>query len=134
MPATRAFWDEFLTLHSRRWACQWLQTEPCGLFYDSLWRSLASQDLLECSLLWLEGRAVAGHFGFRDKEKVYYYMPVMDPSFKRQRVGVALLYAMVEHYATSHATFDLMRGRPELQVLVDGRGRGQFPAAHFLPQ
>jgi len=110
MPATQAFWEEFCTLHSRRWHDTPLKNEPHASFYSALWKQLASQGLLECSLLSLDGRAVAGHFGFRDERKVYYYMPAMDPAFSRQRVGAVLGYAVVEHYATTHEIFDWLRG------------------------
>ena len=50
------------------------------------------------------------HFGFVDEGKLYFYMPAIDPDFRRERVGAVLLYAMVQHYGKSVAVFDFMRG------------------------
>ena len=64
---------------------------------------------LDLSTVTSDGKIAAGHFGFVDARKAYYYMPARDRAFQNDRVGAVLLLALVDHYAKSRTMFDFMR-------------------------
>jgi Acetyltransferase (GNAT) domain len=43
-------------------------------------------------------------------------MPAMDRAFRQERVGAALLSAIVDHYARTHDRFDFLRGMEDYKV------------------
>ena len=70
-------------------------------FFEALTHADGMRDKIEFSFIEFQGRPVAMHFGFVDTHKVYFYMPAMDRAFRQERVGAALLSAIVDHYARS---------------------------------
>ncbi len=104
------FWSAFLTLHRTRWPDSPLHRPEGRRLFADLRAHFAERGELECSWLTLDGRMAAMHFGFRDRRKVYYYMPVLAEEFKPERVGNILTLSMVEHYASTHQEFDFLRG------------------------
>jgi CelD/BcsL family acetyltransferase involved in cellulose biosynthesis len=104
-----ACWPAFRELHVAAWPGSPLGREKEGKFFDALVASKGMRKYLDLSLLLLDGRLAAGHFGFVDERKAYYYMPARDRSFRSERVGAALLFALVEHHARSRTWFDFMR-------------------------
>jgi hypothetical protein len=107
-------WSAFADLHRTAWPSSPLHDREGIAFYDDLRQGLA--DKLEFSFAEHEGKVVAAHFGFVDGDKVYFYQPVMDQAFRQQRVGAALLCAMIEHYAPTHRLFDFLRGMEDYKL------------------
>jgi CelD/BcsL family acetyltransferase involved in cellulose biosynthesis len=105
-----ALWPTLMALHRKAWTSSPFHEERGRLFYDDLRTSEGLKTKLEFSYIELDGRPVALHFGFIDGGKVYFYMPVMDREFHKDRVGAVLLYALVEHYKGRFDTFDFLRG------------------------
>jgi hypothetical protein len=104
------FWPNFCDLHRNAWPSSPFHTDQGQHFFGDLISAKGFECNLELSVIEFEGRPVAMHFGFIDAWKVYHYMPVMDPEFRKDRVGAVLLYAMILHYAKTHEHFDFLRG------------------------
>jgi len=104
------YWPIFKALHR--------QVRPAGAFgrqgqekfYDELVASPGLRDRIDLSVVELDGRPAAMHFGFVDDRKVYHYMPILDRAFRKEGAGTVLLYAMIEHYRKTRQAFDFMRG------------------------
>jgi hypothetical protein len=109
-------WPAFTSLHRHAWRTSPLNTPHGRRFFDELTRSEGMRDKMELSLIEFQGRAVAMHFGFIDAHKVYFYMPAMDRAFRKERVGAALLSAIVDHYSKTHDQFDFLRGMEDYKV------------------
>jgi CelD/BcsL family acetyltransferase involved in cellulose biosynthesis len=109
-PDRTDLWPAFCALHRKAWPSSALRDPQGPAFFDDLRRHGALAGKLEFSFVEFEGKVVAAHFGFVDAGKVYFYMPVMDDAFRPQRVGGALLCAMIEHYTPTHELFDFLRG------------------------
>jgi hypothetical protein len=103
-------WPAYCELHRRTWPSSSFHDPGKQKFYDDLKSAPGLADRLELSLIEIDGRPAAMHFGFVDARKVYYYMPAMDRSFGNDGVGKVLLYAVIEHYRKSHRMLDFMRG------------------------
>jgi CelD/BcsL family acetyltransferase involved in cellulose biosynthesis len=103
-------WPDFRALHLATWRTGTFHDEKGRLFFDDLRGDCGLAGSIEFSYVEHEGRPVAMHFGFVDLRKVYFYMPAMDRSLRTERVGAALLYAMIEHYSGKVDTFDFLRG------------------------
>jgi CelD/BcsL family acetyltransferase involved in cellulose biosynthesis len=103
-------WPVFRELHRKAWTTGTFHERQGRLFFDDLRHDSGMGGRIEFSYIEFDGRPVAMHFGFVDRRKVYFYMPAMDRAFRKQRVGAALLYAMIEHYGKTHETFDFLRG------------------------
>lgn len=106
-------WRIFCELHQRAWTDSPLHDERHRLFFTDLVASDGMKDRSEIALAYLDGRVAAVHFGFVDRDKVFFYMPAMDKSFAPERAGAVLLYALVEHHAKTRTTFDFMRTVPQ---------------------
>lgn len=111
-----AFWPTFTSLHRHAWRNSPLNTPHGRKFFDDLIKSEGLRGKIEFSFIEFQGQPVAMHFGFVDAHKVYYYMPVMDRSFRPDRVGAVLLSAIVDHYAKTHETFDFLRGMEDYKT------------------
>lgn len=77
-------------------------------FYINLSKSFDSHILL--SSLTLDNKIVAIHFGFIDKNKIYYYIPKFDKNYQKFAVGLILLQNTFEKYSTRISEFDTLRG------------------------
>jgi CelD/BcsL family acetyltransferase involved in cellulose biosynthesis len=104
------YWPAFCELHRAAWDTSALHDPRGRQFFDDLRQAEGLADRIEFSFIAYEGRPVAMHFGFVDRRKVYFYMPAMDRAFHRERVGAALLYALLDHYQGTHECFDFLRG------------------------
>jgi hypothetical protein len=113
---TPALWAAFADLHRAAWPSSPLHDREGIAFYDDLLRCEGLADKLEFSFVEHEGKIVAAHFGFTDAGKVYFYLPVMDQAYRQQRVGAALLCAMVDHYAPTYRLFDFLRGMEDYKL------------------
>jgi CelD/BcsL family acetyltransferase involved in cellulose biosynthesis len=110
-------WPTFCELHRIAWPQGPFHDTDSRQFYDDLRSSEGLKGRLEYSVVEFEGRPVAMHFGFLDGQKIYYYMPVMDREFRKERVGAVLLYAMIRHYEKTHMVFDFLRGLEGYKML-----------------
>ena len=106
----------FCELQRKAWPSGALRDPQGPAFFDDLRLGRALAGKLEFSFVEFEGKVVAAHFGFVDAGKVYFYMPVMDDAFRQQRVGGALLCAMIEHYTPTHELFDFLRGTEDYKL------------------
>lgn len=102
-------WPAFRDLHVRTWAGSPLGRENEGKFFDALVASEGMRNHIDLSVVTSAGKIAAGHFGFVDDRKAYYYMPARDRAFEKDRVGAVLLLALVDHYAKTRTLFDFMR-------------------------
>jgi CelD/BcsL family acetyltransferase involved in cellulose biosynthesis len=109
-------WPAFASLHRHAWRTSPLNTPHGRRFFEELTRSEGMRDKMEFSFIEFQGRPVAMHFGFIDTRKVYFYMPAMDRAFRQERVGAALLSAIVDHYTKTHDRFDFLRGMEDYKV------------------
>jgi CelD/BcsL family acetyltransferase involved in cellulose biosynthesis len=104
------FWPTFCELHRKTWPLSPFH-EATGLeFFEDLKSRPGLKGKLEFSVAEFQGRPVAMHFGFVDRNKLYHYMTVMDREFRNERVGAVLLYVMIQHYQKTLQNFDFMRG------------------------
>jgi CelD/BcsL family acetyltransferase involved in cellulose biosynthesis len=80
-------------------------------FYLELARVFPSEQV-DASLLRLDGRPIAAHFGFRYGGKLYYCTPGFDPDLAAYSPGKVLLKRMIERcFADEGVTeFDFLRG------------------------
>jgi hypothetical protein len=104
------YWPVFCELHRKAWESSALHDERGRAFFEDLRGPDGMRDKVEFSFIAYQGKPVAMHFGFVDSRKVYFYMPVMDRAFYKERVGAVLLYALLEHYQGTHECFDFLRG------------------------
>jgi len=104
------YWPAFKALHRRVWPTGSFADSNSERFFDELVASPELRDKIDLSVVELDGCPAAMHFGFVDDRKVYHYMPIMDPAFRKEGVGTVLLYAMIEHYRKTRQVFDFMRG------------------------
>lgn len=102
-------WPAVRDLHIRTWPDSPLGQEKEGKFFDALVASEGMRNHIDLSVVTSAGKIAAGHFGFADDHKAYYYMPARDRTFEKDRVGAVLLLALVDHYAKTRTKFDFMR-------------------------
>jgi hypothetical protein len=102
-------WPAVRDLHVRTWPGSPLGRDKEGKFFDALVASDGMRDHVDLSAITSAGKIAAGHFGFADRRKAYYYMPARDRAFEKDRVGAVLLLALVDHHAKTRTMFDFMR-------------------------
>lgn len=102
-------WPAVRDLHIRTWASSPFGREKEGKFFDALVASDGMRNHIDLSAVVSAGKIAAAHFGFADHRKAYYYMPARDRAFEKDRVGAALLLALVDHHAKTRTMFDFMR-------------------------
>jgi CelD/BcsL family acetyltransferase involved in cellulose biosynthesis len=111
-----ALWPAFSSLHRHAWRTSPLNTAHGREFFNDLIHSEGLRDKVEFSFVQFHDQPVAIHFGFVDNHKVYFYMPAMDRSFRKERVGAVLLSSIVDHYAKTHEVFDFLRGMEDYKI------------------
>jgi CelD/BcsL family acetyltransferase involved in cellulose biosynthesis len=104
-----ALWPVVRDLHIRTWPGSPLGRDKEGKFFEALVASEGMQGRIDLSVVSSSGKIAAGHFGFTEGHKAYYYMPARDRAFEKDRVGAALLLALVDHHARTRARFDFLR-------------------------
>lgn len=102
-------WPAVRDLHIRTWPGSPLGRAKEGKFFDALVISDGMRDHIDLAVVTSAGKIAAGHFGFADDRKAYYYMPARDRAFEKDRVGAVLLLALVDHHTKTRAMFDFMR-------------------------
>ncbi|WP_422121618.1 GNAT family N-acetyltransferase [Peribacillus frigoritolerans] len=73
---------------------------------------MENKNCLEFSYLTLDNECVAIHYGFKDDNKIYYYIPVYSKKMKKNlSLGSILLYNIITYYKERGIKeFDFMRG------------------------
>jgi CelD/BcsL family acetyltransferase involved in cellulose biosynthesis len=107
--------EDFFSQHIRRWdstSSPSLFLDPANrAFYASLVDRLAPEGHILFSLVSLNGRPVAYHFGFIEQPTLYYYKPTYEPEFARLSPGTTLLASLFSYCEERGlAKFDFMRG------------------------
>jgi CelD/BcsL family acetyltransferase involved in cellulose biosynthesis len=105
-----SYWPIYCDIHRKAWPDSSFAWPDKQSFYDELCARERMKGRVELSIAELDGRPAAMHFGFVDSRKVYFYMPAVDPDFRKDGVGAVLLYAMMERYRKTHEVFDFLRG------------------------
>lgn len=79
-------------------------------FYRNLCKSLPSETYI--AELYLDGKLAAAHLGFRDDNKIYYYIPTYDEKYVKDGVGMVLLNKLIEE-DLGIKEFDFLKGNEE---------------------
>jgi CelD/BcsL family acetyltransferase involved in cellulose biosynthesis len=104
-------WESFVDFHKARYPNTGFNSEDNQKFYRALLADCCVIGQIEFSYMLVDGVLAAGHFGFRDEHRVYYYIPVYNPRFALTGVGQILLNKMVYHYLNlGYREFDFLRG------------------------
>lgn len=108
--------DIVIRLHGARWSekgqAGMLGGDGLDTFHHEVARGFAARNALGLYLLCLDGRPLAGLYGFREKETFLYYMPGFDPDFAKLSPGVLIVGAAVEDAIRRGArVFDFLRGK-----------------------
>lgn len=106
----KCVWNEFINLHKRRWKQGIFYKKDYLDFYESIIPKLERKDMLEFSYLKIDEKIAAVHFGFKDNNKVYYYIPIYSDEYSSLGVGYILLKHIIEKYRNDKVEFDFLRG------------------------
>lgn len=98
---------KFLELHRARW--------PYAYKAEGFHRLVLEKGLpagiVDFSELKVEAETISWHLGFKDSDRYYYYMPVINPAYSNYSPGkVHLLYLMNESVNNKQRVFDHLRG------------------------
>ncbi len=122
--------EDLFALHRKRQAAlgraSMFSEEVYRSFYWALARNCPAE-WLDCSVLRLNGTAVAAHFGFRYGGKFYWLTPAFDPAYGNFSPGRVLLRYLIERCFDSAdlLEFDFLRGNePYKRQWADGERRG----------
>ena len=101
-------WNKIQEFHKKRWQKSIFFNEKYLNFYEQF--SKCYYDNVEFSYIEINNEIVAGHFGFKDDKKIYYYIPSYDEKYINYGVGAILLYNIIEYYSDKILEFDFLRG------------------------
>jgi CelD/BcsL family acetyltransferase involved in cellulose biosynthesis len=108
--------DQLLRLHSSRWESRGqtgvLETEPVRRFHHAAARALAQAGLLRFYTLAFDHKVVAAYYGFRHRERAFFYLSGFDPAFQFESPGVLLIaYGMEQALREGAREFHFLRGQ-----------------------
>ncbi|MFL0246229.1 GNAT family N-acetyltransferase [Candidatus Clostridium stratigraminis] len=106
----REVWNALIKLHKLRWSQSVFIKKEYIEFYESLIPYLEETKQLEFSYATINNEIAAIHFGFKCKEKVYYYIPIYLNKYSSTGIGAIFLYKIIEHYKDNYIIFDFLRG------------------------
>ena len=102
---------EFSKIHRNAYPNSGFDTAAAQAYYKALIKDSEFSEHVCLSCIMHEGRMIAGHFGFREKGVIYYYVPGYDNSFSKYGPGQYLLWNMINKAKADKALeFDLLRG------------------------
>jgi len=108
---TQPCWDNFCKLHKIVHPKGNFTKESSQKFYRKLFENPQFTESIEFSYLTLDDEFIAGHFGFIDEQKIYYYVPTYNQDYRNLGVGLVLLKRIVEHYHAKNINIlDMLRG------------------------
>lgn len=95
--------EHLFHLHDLRWASRGetgvLRDEAVLRFHRAAAPALAQAGLLWLDTLALDGTVAAAQYGFRHRDRVYYYLSGLDPAYAFESPGVLLLAYTLEEAA-----------------------------------
>lgn len=105
-------WNKFIEFHKYTWEESMFNYSEVENFYITLAKKMEKKGCLEFSYLTLNNECVAVHYGFKDNNKIYYYIPVYSKKINKSfSVGSILLYNIITHYKEKGIKeFDFLRG------------------------
>jgi CelD/BcsL family acetyltransferase involved in cellulose biosynthesis len=106
----------FLELHQKRWEQKGFPavSQRYRNFHFDIAQSFSKRGWLGLSLLRLSGKPVAALYGFKYREKFYYYLSGFDPRYSRYSVGNLMISGAIEQSIQEGLVeFDFMRGAEE---------------------
>ncbi len=102
---------EFCRLHRKSYPDSDFDTSNAQEFYKNLIEDSDFSDHVCLTSIELEGRMIAGHFGFQDRRVFYYYVPGYDKQFSEYGPGQYLLWNLINMANEKNVQeFDLLRG------------------------
>ena len=108
---SEVIWGNFVDFHQSRYPNTGFNSAGNQKFYRALLTDSKMENQIELSYMLVDGVLAAGHFGFKDEHRVYYYVPVFNPIYASTGVGQILLNKMVHHYSKlGYREFDFLRG------------------------
>ncbi|WP_338597530.1 GNAT family N-acetyltransferase [Clostridium baratii] len=93
--------------HKKKWEKSVFNNQRYINFYRKLNKNM--KENFEISRLKLDNKIVAAHMGFKDDNKVYYYIPIYDEDYSNKGVGYILLKELIDTYKDKKE-FDFLRG------------------------
>lgn len=100
-------WNFMKKHHSKKYTNSIFDKSNVVEFYENLVNVLEGN--LEISKLYVDDQLAAVHFGFKDEQKIYYYIPVYDDKYANKGVGIILLNEMINNYSKK-MEFDFLKG------------------------
>lgn len=98
---------EFLAFHAKRWP----NAYKAPYFHENLLRQGLKEGIVHFSELRLDGTPISWHLGFVDRDRFYYYLPLIDPAFSKLSPGkVHLLKNVEEAIRLKLSVYDHLRG------------------------
>lgn len=114
LPAMEQLRDWHLARRHEKGQETFFENDRYRLFFETVCRSLIRRGILHLSVLKLEGKTVAMHFGFEHGKEFFYYIPVFDASLKSYAVGRLLCLELLEDaFRKGLRRFDFMLGVEE---------------------
>ena len=128
--------DEFVQLHrlrfkERRKYSSFL-TRRMQEFFSEAFPRLAADGLVRLFLLQVNGKAVAGLFGFSTGKRFAFYQCGMDPALSRLSIGLVMMGCSIEEaIRTGHEEFDFLRGQEAYKFQWTNKSRRVVTIALF---
>jgi CelD/BcsL family acetyltransferase involved in cellulose biosynthesis len=111
-----AAFESVVTLHQRRWSSRpgggVFTNERARRFHRDIVRVLSERGRVSIDLLLLDGRPIAGVYGFLYRDVYYFYLPGFDPDIApKASPGLLLLHQVIEQAIAGGAKIvDLLQG------------------------
>lgn len=100
-------WNFIKENHKKKWDRSVFKNEDYVSFYNEL--NSKMNENMQISKLEIDGEIAAAHFGFKDENKVYYYIPIYDEKYSNIGAGYMLLKEIIDKYSDKDE-FDFLRG------------------------
>jgi CelD/BcsL family acetyltransferase involved in cellulose biosynthesis len=122
--------DEVFRLHAMRRSAERggvLRDPRVAALHRRVAPALAARGMLALHVARLDGRAVAGMYGFRDRSRVYLYMCGLDPSCGDISPGTLCIdYMITCAWRAGARAVEFLRGRERYKYLWGAVDRGTF--------
>ena len=110
-PVEQKILGQFVLHHGLQFSDTGFNTEKSQKFFNHLINQSDFSRYIEMSYILDGNDLVAGHFGFKHKSCLYYYVPVYNDKYKQYGPGQFLLMQMINHYKNlGFSKFDFLRG------------------------
>lgn len=117
-----AAFESFITLHQIRWSSApsggVFANERASQFHRDIVQVFSERGRVSLDLLWLDGRAIAGIYGFVYQGVYYFYLPGLDPAvLPKASPGLLLLHHRIEQaIGDGERMVDLLQGAQPYKV------------------